>query len=1079
MKRILISLMGLLLPLAMFAQVKVSGTVKDASGDVLPGASIIQKGTSIGVIADQNGNFTLEVSSDRSILKVSFLGFVTQEVKVDTQRSFAFVLQEGINAMDEVVVVGYGTVRKSDVTGALSVVSEKTLQERPVSNMLQALQGKVSGVDISSNIKPGSVPTITVRGNRSLTASNAPLYVVDGIPLTAGSIGDIDPDDIASVEVLKDASSTAIYGSRGANGVIMITTRKGEKGVFSVGYSGTVSFDSYQSLTKWMDAGEYLEANRIALMNAGQYGTEIFTNLDTPVQMGYPDPTKDVQKFALANDYYSQQAVLQGYSWVNGVIGGTVVMRNTTSEEQAMGWPAQVPQYNAANVQNYDWRGAALRQGITQNHQISLSAGTDNSHIYMSANFLNQLGVQKDQNFKRYNMTINGDVTPLKWLTMGMSSFASLSVQNLGEINNSTNTGSKDLYARASEQIPFAVSKDSLGNYIKNPVGNINLTNPISDIDQALNENRALAANANAFAEIRFTPWLRYHMNFGTQFRENRYGKWTGSGYTGTLQTAASTATYNYSQDFSYVLENLLYFDKTFDNIHTIGATLMQSVQQSRSENSNISAGSEIYDACKWYNISANTVGKPTSYGTGFSQSQLLSYMGRVNYSLMNKYLLTATGRWDGASVLAIGHKWSFFPSFAAAWKMQEEPFIQRISWIQELKLRVGHGVTGNSAVNPYTSSGPLSYNPYVFGTTPAIGYLPQQVPNPNLSWEQTAETNIGLDFSILKDRISGGVDLYNQNTSRLLMSKNLPPVTGFVSKLENIGATNNRGIEVNITTVNVRTRDFTWTTNFNWSMNKEKIVSLLNGEQDMLSNRWFIGSPLQVYYDYKYVGIWQNTEEDIAEMAKFNAKGANFHPGMIRVADLDTSYKIDANDQQILGTNRPKWTAGITNTLGYKGFELSFFLYAKIGQMYYGGFPAYPGASVNMAKYILNDTWTWNNPSAKYPIMNISENPSYSQPQYAQSMAYNTGSFVAVRNISLAYNVPAKLLSKYNIKKFQLFGQVLNPLIFGGDLVKRGINPDDNTGWDTASGTGMSIGGTNNNTILQQSIVCGVKMVF
>jgi len=1056
----------------------VKGIVKDNQGLGLPGVSVRIQGENKGTLTDENGAYSLIVPSNKAVLLFTFMGMEPQRITVNNQHIINVTMSESAVALNEVVAIGYGRVKKSDVTGALSQVTEKVLQSKPVTNVLQAMQGQVSGVDISSNIKPGTVPSITVRGNRSLTASNSPLYVVDGIPLTAGSIGDIDPNDIASVEILKDASSTAIYGSRGANGVILITTKKGKKGTVSISYDGTVSFDNYHSLTKWMNAGQYLEANRIALMNAGQYGTEKYTNLDTPVQMGYPSPTIDIQKFALANDYYSQQNVLKGYSWVNNVIGGTVIMRNTTPQEQAMGWPAQVPQYNDANVQSYDWRAAALRQGITQNHQISLSAGTDNAHLYMSAAFLNQLGVQKDQNFNRYNMSINGDVTPVKWLTVGMSSYAALSIQNLGELNNSSNTGSKDLYSRACDQVPYMVPKDSLGNYIKNPGGNINIYNPLLDIAQAINQNRTEAANVSSFADVRFTPWLRYHLNFGAQFRENRYGAWTGSGYSGYL-AAAKTATYNYSQNFSYVMENLLYFDKTFNKIHTLGATLMQSVQQSRAESSSLNAGSQIYDASMWYNIQANTLSTPPSYGTGFSQSQLMSYMGRVNYALMDRYLITATGRWDGASVLASGHQWSFFPSVAAAWKMQEEPFLRHVDWIRELKLRVGYGITGNAAVSPYTSSGPLSSNPYVFGSTPAMGYLPQQVPNSKLGWEQTAETDLGVDFSIFNDRISGSVDVYNENTSKLLMTKSLPPVTGFVSELENIGATNNRGIEINLTTVNLRTRNFTWTTNISWSTNKEKIVSLLNGKQDMLANRWFIGQPLQVYYDYKYVGIWQNTPADLAEMAKFNANGAKFHPGMIRVADLNGDYKIDGNDQKILGTNRPKWTGGITNTFGYKGFELSFFVYAKIGQMYYGGFPTYPGATTNMPTYILKDAWSWSNPSGKFPIMNIAEDPSYNQPQYAQAMAYNKGSFVVVRNISIAYSIPAKILTKYNIKKFQVFGQVLNPFIFGGDLVKRGINPDDNTGWDTASGTGMPIGGMNNNTILQQSFVCGVRASF
>ena len=1077
--RVMSALLMLITSQLIFAQgITVKGNVKDNQGAGLPGVSITIEGAGKGTLTDMSGNFTIAVPSTKTVLVCSFIGMETKKVVVGNQQTIMVTLNEASVSLNEVVAVGYGKVKKSDVTGSLTQITEKTLQERPVANVLQAMQGKATGVDISSNNKPGSVPSITIRGNRSLTATNTPLYVIDGIPLTAGSIEDLNTNDIASIEILKDASSTAIYGSRGANGVILVSTKKGKKGSVSVSYDGSLTVNRYKSLTDWMSAGEYIDTYRTALMNAGQYGTETFTNLDTPVKYGYPTPALDNSKFALATDPYAQESVLNGYNWTDKV-GGTVAMRNTTAAEQALGWPAQVPDYNSRNMRTYDWRKSALRDGLTQNHQISISAGGENSRVYMAAGYVNQLGEQKDQDYKRYNMTLNGEITPQKWLTVGMSANASLAIQNYGIIKNSSNTGSKDLYSSATGIYPYAVPYDKDGNYIMNPGGNLNVWNPLRDIDQSINQTKNTSVMANSFAEIRFTPWLKYHMNFGVQYRESLGGQWTGSKSTSNL-IQPSTAGYSTSMKLSYVLENLLYFDKTFNEIHTVNATIMQSASKSESEGSSISSTGQIYDSSSWYNIAANTLGKPTGYGTSYSANTLTSYMGRLNYTLMNKYILTATGRWDGASVLADGHKWSFFPSFAAAWKLQEESFLKNVEWLRELKLRFGYGVTGNAAVSAYTSTGPLSSNGYVFGSTAAVGYLPQQVSNPNLGWEKTGEYNLGLDFSVLNDRISGGIDVYQMKTTDLLMSKSLPAITGFVTKLQNIGETKNRGIEVSISTVNIKTKDFSWRTSISWSTNKEEIVSLLNGKQDMLSNRWFIGQPLQVYYDYKYDRIWQNTTEDLAEMAKFKANGVNFHPGMIKVADLNSDYKIDANDQSVLGTNRPKWTGGITNTFTYKEFEMSFFVYAKVGQMYFGGYPTYPSGGANMPKYIATDSWSYTNTTAKFPMLNTAEFGAYAGiPQYAQSMAYNEGTFVAVRNISLAYSLPAKVLSKLSLKKLQFSCQVLNPFLFGGDLVKRGINPDDNTGWDTASGTGMPVGGQNNNTILSQSVVFGVRVGF
>lgn len=1062
---------------------RISGAVRTIDNEPLPGVTVKVKETVTGIPTDQAGNYVLNVGPSARTLVFSFIGMSTQEIIIGNQTRIDVVLEESAIGLDEVVVVGYGTVKKSDVTGSLTRVSEKTLSERPVQNVIQALQGKATGVDITSNIKPGELPPVTIRGNRSMQASNAPLYVVDGIPLAIGNMTDFNPNDISSVEILKDASATAIYGSRGANGGILITTKKGAAGKITVNYNTSVSLDSYNSLTEWMNGGEYIDRRRLSLMNGRLYNTTTNIDLKVPATLWYPDPALDITKFSLASDPVAQESVLMGYEWGNGIIGGTVVKRPTTAEERALGWPAEVPVYNSANIRSYNWRKDVLRQGVTQNHQISLSKGDEFSHLYMSLAYLNQLGVQKDQDYKRYNIIMNGDITPVKWLTIGTSLNGSRSIQNFGiQGPNTSNTGSKDLYSRAIDQYPYALPKRADGTYIYNPGGNLSLWNPLIDIDQAINERSIYAIYSNMFGEIKFTPWLKYRLNFGAQFRQYRSGAWTGPGATSHLVNKPNTAGYNTTQNFAWVAENLLYFDKTFANVHTVGVTLLQSAQRSRQEGISLSGSSMIYDISKWYDIASNLVGKPDGYGTSYTENAIMSYMARLNYSLMNKYLLTASGRWDGASVLAPGHKWEFFPSFALAWKMQEEAFLKNFNWIDEFKLRFGYGVTGNSSVSPYSTSGPLSKNPYVFGSTAAIGYLPQIVPNPLLTWEKTAQSNLGLDFAFLENRVSGSIEYYQSNTSDLLLDKTLPAVSGFVSKVQNIGKTRNKGIEISLSTVNIRNGNFRWSTDFTFYANKEEIVELLSKDADgkpldILANRWFIGHPTQVYYNYENAGIWQNTPEELAEMALFNANGHKFYPGTIKVVDqltVDTNgdgikdagdHKITGDDMVILGTNRPKWTGGITNTVSYKEFELSFFVYARNGQMYFGG---YPGGRVE------NDIWSWDNPNGRWAMPN-----GGNVENITQAMNYNDGSFVSVRNISLSYTLPAKWLKVTSLSNLQLSCQVVNPFMFGGDLVKWGINPEDNTNWDVVSSNASPLGGMNNNTILVQSFVFGLKAGF
>ncbi|HEV8284177.1 MAG TPA: SusC/RagA family TonB-linked outer membrane protein [Chitinophagaceae bacterium] len=1062
---------------------RVTGKVTDEANKPLEGVTVQVKGTSNYSITKRDGSFTVIAPSGNSILVFSSVGFREEEVAINNRNELNFKLTTTATTMQDVVVVGYGTQKKSDVTGALSRITDKVIQERPAQNVLQALQGKAAGVHVSSNLKPGELPILRVRGNRSLTASNDPLYVVDGIPLVNAlgvnsfNMSDINPNDIASIEILKDASATAIYGSRGANGVVLITTKKGQKGKVSISYNATVSLDSYKSLTDWMNGGEFIDRWRLGLINGRQYQTTTNTNLNQPATIWYPDPFLDRDKMGLTADALAMQSVWLGYEWEQ--YGVTPKMRPTTAAEKALGWPDQVPVYNSKNIRSYDWMKQTVRQGVTQNHQISLSSGTDVSRLSISLSYYNQLGVQKDQDYKRYNANLTGDISPNKWLTLGTSIITSLSVQNYGILGpNTSNTGSKDLYSRATDQFPYALPKDSAGNWIRNPGGNLNLWNPLIDIDQVINERRTSAVLSSLFSEIKFTPWFKYRLNFGVQYRHFRNGAWTGPLTTNHLTNRANTAGYTTDDNFSWVVENLLYVNKTFANVHTVGVTLLQSSQKSRRESISTSVNGTSNPLSLWYDVAANSAGTPGSYGTSFTENTLSSFMGRVNYTLMDKYLLTASGRYDGSSVLAAGHKWNFFPSFALAWKMQEEGFLKGVDWITELKPRIGYGVTGNSSVQPYTTTGPLSRNPYVYGSTPGIGYLPQLVQNSLLGWEKTAQTNIGIDFTLLRSRISGSIEWYDQQTSDLIMTRTLPAPSGYVQKIENIGKTRNKGIEITLSTTNYQKGSFSWSTDLNWARNTEEIVELMNGKQDMLANGWFIGEPLQVFYQYKNAGIWGGSDKDLAEMAKFNANGHRFYPGTIKVVDQNGDYRINASDFVILGSPRPKWTGGITNTLRYKNWSLNSFAYFRWGQTYFGGFPnSYPtvkASSLFPNGRVEPNVWSWDMWKGRWPMPN-----SGNIENITSSMQYNDGSFWVIRNISLSYTFPKNLIKRIAVNDLVVNFQVINPFMFGGEVVRWGINPDDDTNWSIASSNTNPLGGVNNNTILPQSFVFGVRAGF
>lgn len=1000
-----------------FAQTKtVTGTVVDDLGDGVIGAVVTVKGSTKGTVTDHDGNFTV-VAGAQDVLNIKLIGYIEQNITVGSQTHIKIVLQEDTQMLDEVVVVGYGTMKKSDVTGAMARVGEKEMKAMPVKDALQAMQGKTAGVDITSNQRPGQTGSIRVRGVRSLNADQGPLYVVDGMVIQSGGIDNINPSDIEAIDILKDASATAIYGSRGANGVILVSTKRGKSGSLSVNYSGSVTFEKMYDVTENMSASEWLDYARLAKYNMGTYKSA------TP---------------SYEADYATWGSVAA--SWAN----------------IAAGWTNNNTVWDGSKVGSYDWASHGKQNAVSTEHTISISGGGEKSQGYGSFGYLSQEGTQPGQKYERFTAKVNFDASPTKWFKMGTSINASWGDQDYGYNFAKSVTGAGDFYSALRGMLAWTTPYDENGSYIRNPAaGDVNIINPINELKYTVNNRQTFIANGSFYGQLDFGEMfdplkgLKYRVQFGPEFKYYR----TGSFYDaeGINGDGNNTASYNNYQTRAWTLDNLVYYDRNIGIDHKLGLTLMQSASAYHYEYGTMKATDVASSSELWYNLYSG--GALSSFGTGLTETQMTSYMVRGNYSLKDKYLLTASIRWDGASQLAEGHKWASFPSMALGWRMEQEKFMQNLDFINALKLRFGVGTTGNSAIGAYATKGAINQLYYNWGTTTSSpGYVasdpslkdPSKMANSELGWERTTQYNWGLDYSFLNSRINGSIDIYSTKTKDLLMAMSIPSLTGYTSTYANVGETEGWGIDLQLNTINVQTKDFTWATNITWSKDKSKIKALANGRIQDLSNAWFVGEEIGVYYDYVYDGIWKTSEAE--EAAKYGRK-----PGQIKVKDLNDDGAIDANnDRQIVGTTRPEWSGGIMNTFNYKNFELSFFIYSR------WGFTFRSGAVTLDGRYQMRKIDYW--------VKDTNENARYYSPgsngeaadAYNSSMNYEDGSFIKMRNISFGYNFAPKHLKKLGINNLKVYGQLMNPFTIYSkcDYLDTDLSSYDNNTTSTGSAT-------------------------
>ncbi|MBE6282113.1 MAG: TonB-dependent receptor [Bacteroides sp.] len=974
----------------------VSGTVVDKAGEPVIGASVVVKGTTNGTITDFDGNFSLQGVPNDGTIQVSFVGYKTQDISVAGKSSVKITLAEDTEMLDEVVVVGYGVQKKSDVTGALTRVDAEQLNARPVSNAFEALQGKAAGVDITSSQRPGTLGTIRIRGQRSLNATSEPLYVVDGVPLSAGGIESLNPRDIESIDILKDASSTAIYGSRGANGVILVTTKRGKVGQFALNYSGTLTLESIDDKSPVMSASEYITWKRWAHYN------------------------NNSEKYAPGNapTYENDQMIFAG---------DTNALANINK-----GWAGG--SWDPSKVANTDWIDFVTQTGITHEHTLSANGGTENLQASFSFGYLNNEGTQKGQEYERYTISTTVDVTPKPWLKLGASINMSYATQQYGvDRMAGTSSGPKDIYGLAKAIPRYAVPFDEDGDIIATPHTESRTYTVVDEWKKVNDERQNYRALGSFYAQVDFGKiWaplegLSYKFAFGPDFRYNRNGIFRDSS-SASLAGSKNYASWGNNRYFSWTLDNMILYNKKFGK-HNIGVTLLQTASKNSHERGSMSASDILVPEMLWNNMGIVDITQArysAGMSTGLTESQLASYMARVNYSFNDRYLLTVSGRYDGSSVLAAGNKWDFFPSAALGWRMDQEDFMKDINWIDQLKLRVGMGTTGNASVNAYGTLGAISsyWMPFSTGNTmifvtnePYYSSGSNKMPNKELGWEKTTQWNYGVDYSFLNGRINGSVDVYHSITSDLLMQVTIPSLSGYPSMMQNIGKTKNFGVDLSLNVIPIQYKDFEWTSSINAAYQKEKIEELANGKNDMVDNRWFIGESINVLYDFEVDGIWK--EEDAAEMAKWNENGNKFKVGMVKPVDQNGDYKLDANDDKvILGSRTPRWTLGWSNTFTWKGLELGIELYGRFGYMISTGGESQTGQF--QQRQI--DYWTPENKNAEWQM------PIYgSGDSYAGLLGYKDASFLKLRNISLGYNIPKNICNKMGISSVKVYVQGKN----------------------------------------------------
>ncbi|MBA4139794.1 MAG: TonB-dependent receptor [Segetibacter sp.] len=919
---------------------RISGTVTGQDTASLNGATITIKGTTRSAVSDANGAFTIDVTgSNANTLTVTYVGYQPRDIDIKNQSVINVTLQKEDAALDAVVVVGYGTQKRKDVTGSIASVSQERLNNLPNSNFAQALQGSVPGVSINTNGggAEGNNVTILIRGQKSINGSRSPLIILDGIPYS-GSISDINPTDIASIDILKDASASAIYGARSANGVILLTTKKGSTG------KPVISYDGFA-------------------------GTMQYANL--------PD-------ILMGDDFYNFKLTREPAS--------------ITLSEKAF--------YESKNYTN--WLDLTTRTGKRSQHTLGIRGGSNNFKYYTSVTLLDVKGIAVNDDFKRLSSRINLEATITNWLSFGTNT--QLSYNDRSGLAP-TFSGDYGAYLFNPLTTPF----DSLGKPTIYPwPEDVFFENPLAPTLASNRDNTYKIFTTNYMqVKFPFVEGLSYRLNTGVEYEGRNintyYGRNTRRGVLAKGILTQGNRTLR-----NYTLENILTYDRTFKK-HTIGFTGLYSYQESVERGDTLAAENFPNDVLTFYQANVALLVKPSAY---LGKETFLSQMARINYNYDSRYLLTLTARRDGYSGFGEDKKFGFFPSVAVGWNITNEKFFADNKTLTNLKLRISYGSNGNTAVSPFQTLARLSTRSYVDGSTTAAGYVPTSFSNPLLHWETSTTANVGFDFGFWKNRIQGTIDYYKTNTHDLLLNRSVSSVQGIDRVTQNIGKTSNQGFELGITTTNFKTKNFTWTSNANFTINRNKIVDLYgDGKSDTL-NRWFIGMPIDVSFDYVYNGVWQLTDD-----TSKTPQGV-VRPGDAKISDINGDKIINAFDRTIIGNLQPDFIWGLANTFRYKNLTLYAFVHGVQGRHQANGFLADNVNSGVRYTTVAKNWWRPDNPTNDFYANRLNTNPR------GANIVQNS-SFIRVKDISLTYEFNGRLLEKTKLSRLRVYVETRNPFTF------------------------------------------------
>ena len=1002
-------LLALLLPVMAFAQnITVKGTVSDANGDPIPGAYVAVQNTTTGTVTDIDGNYSISVPRNAA-LEFSFMGYVTSVAPVNGRTEINATLLEDAEALEATVVIGYGTARKTDVTGSIASMGGNDLREIPANDITKALMGRIAGVDMqSSSSKPGSSMTIRIRGERSLSASNDPLIVLDGIPFM-GSLTDISTNDIKSIDILKDAASTAIYGSRGANGVILISTYKGTEG-----QEPRVSFNTYAAFK-------------------------------TPIKY----PLMHGQKYLTMRDMAGQYRGL-----------------GIDEEENC----------------DTDWQDLLYRNGYTQNYELSVSGGTRNGNYRFGTSYYQDQAVIPTQKYDRLSLNGSVDQAIGKWFRVGFQTntqYGTNEGNNIGpdlQLSPLANPYNED----GSVKKRVTMVADVFWSFLTRE-----RAEQYREQGVLVSDSNNLSTYNNGYVLFNF-PWIKglsFKATAGLNYRRSRSGSFTGQGIMANTDASPNSASWSFSENQNWTVENLLTYDRTFAQKHRLNVVALYSAEQTTSNGQSLSGKNIPNELFQWYNIGACLATDITVSKGSYSQSGLLSYMGRIMYTYDDKYMIQAAVRTDASSRLSPGHQWHTYPAVSVGWNIHKEPFMAGTrGWLDELKLRVGYGVTSNQSVSAYATLGSLSTKVYNFNESYATGYYVSSLPNTELGWEYSNTWNYGIDYSFFKGRLRGTVEYYSVKTKDILLSLGLPSSAGVSRTTANIGATQNKGLEMTINGTVIDSGDWKWDLGLNIYANRNKLVALADGTKEDKGNRWFVGYPLNCIYDYEYDGLWNEGDPymDILEPSKFDTlTGYKGSVGMIKVkyhgdynADGSPTRAINSNDQ-VPRSGEAIFMGGYNSRLSWRNWDLSVIGNFQLGGIFRSSLQTGYENLLNGRRGNLDvDYWTEDNHNAKYPRPGATRTTD--NPKYSSLLGYFNGTFLNINTITMGYSLhKLPFFKSAGIHNLRIYATVQNPCTIYSEFTKEtGLFHQGNARSGHASSMSVSTPNTHN-------YLLGVNLTF